>query len=127
MEARVLEYKGYLGSIEISIEDGCLHGNLLGITDVIGYEGQTIKELTRAFKEAVEDYIDTCMDIGKKPEKPSSGKFILRLAPKEHERASALATALGVSLNKFASTALSKYADECEQKIHKYHVGKKAA
>ena len=61
MTTKALDYKGYLGSIEVSIEDNCLHGKLLGISDVIGYEGQTIKELTKAFMEAVEDYIEVCV------------------------------------------------------------------
>ena len=52
MTTKVLDYKDYLGSVEVSIEDNCLHGKLLGTSDVIGYEGQTITELTKAFKKA---------------------------------------------------------------------------
>jgi predicted HicB family RNase H-like nuclease len=51
----MLEYKGYLGSVEFSAEDEVLHGRLEFIRDLISYEGKDAKGIKAAFQEAVED------------------------------------------------------------------------
>lgn len=63
-----LEYKGYKGSIEVCLEDDLLHGKLLGINDLITYEGYTVQEIRKAFEDAVNDYLETCKELGRKPQ-----------------------------------------------------------
>jgi predicted HicB family RNase H-like nuclease len=63
-------YKGFMGSIEISIEDDCLHGKLLFTNDLVTYEARTPNQLQAEFESAVEDYLATCKEIGRSPEKP---------------------------------------------------------
>lgn len=72
---QTFQHKGYLGSIELSVEDEVLHGKLLYINDLVTYEGDTISELKSAFIESVEDYISFCEKNGKSPEKPYKGSF----------------------------------------------------
>ena len=67
---KTFSHRGYDGSAELSIEDGCLHGEILHISDSVSYEGATVQEIQAAFVEAVEDYISTCEEIGKSPDKP---------------------------------------------------------
>lgn len=55
-----LKYKGYEGSVEVCLEDDLLHGRILGIRDLIAYEGQTVHEIRLAFQVAVNDYINHC-------------------------------------------------------------------
>ena len=59
-----LQYKGYVGSIETSTQDKCLFGKLLFIRALVSYEGQTVAELETAFREAVDDYLQTCPRLG---------------------------------------------------------------
>lgn len=59
-----VEYRGYVGSIEYSTEDGCYHGKLLNIKDLIVYEGSNVEELYRFYHEAVDDYIDFTEAVG---------------------------------------------------------------
>lgn len=80
----VLKYKGYTGSVNFDAEDKIFHGRVLGITDVLGFEGTSVEELERDFHEAIDDYLETCREIGKEPEKPFSGHFMVRVPSELH-------------------------------------------
>jgi predicted HicB family RNase H-like nuclease len=105
-----MKVKGYHGSVEFSIEDDCLHGRVLGIGDIITYEGNSVKEIKIAFKEAVDDYLQLCKELGKNPEKPYSGKVMFRIDPAVHAKAALAAQLKGVSLNQWAEEVLAKAA-----------------
>jgi|SRR5665213_1301191 len=106
----VLKYKGYHGSTEFSLEDDCLFGHLLGISDIISYEGNSVKEIKAAFKESVDDYVETCRKIGKAPQKPYSGKVMFRIDPQVHAKAALAAQLKGISLNQWAEEVLREAA-----------------
>ena len=105
---KTLKYKGYLGSIEFSEEDNVLFGEILGIDGLVNYEGNTMKELTESFHEAVEDYLAFCSDHGRKPQKSFSGSFNVRIAPDTHRDIANLAADAGISINAFVKQALSE-------------------
>ncbi len=79
-----LTYQGYAARIEFSSEDECFIGHTAGIQDTIGFHGESVSELKESFEEAVEDYLETCKIVGKTPQKPYSGKLMLRLRPEIH-------------------------------------------
>jgi predicted HicB family RNase H-like nuclease len=106
----VLKYKGYHGSTEYSLEDDCLHGRLLGITDMITYEGNSVKEIKIAFKDSVDNYLAFCKEQGKEPNKPYSGKMMFRVDPKVHASAARAAQLKGISLNQWAEEVLREAA-----------------
>lgn len=60
-----VEYKGYIGSIEYSLEDRVFYGKLLNIEDLVTYEGEEIYSLYNHYLEAVDDYIKFKKEIGK--------------------------------------------------------------
>lgn len=96
-----LIYKGYTGTIEASIEDGCLHGQLLFITDIITYEGNTVEEIKTSFEEAVDHYLAYCKETGKPANKPYSGTFNVRVGQELHRKAVEVAYHQGINLNDF--------------------------
>jgi predicted HicB family RNase H-like nuclease len=102
-----MTYKEYAARIEYSDEDGCFIGHIAGIKDVIGFHAETVKELRAAFEEAVDDYLATCAKLGRAPQKPYSGKLMLRVPPEVHARAAMMAQAHGVSINQWASDVLA--------------------
>jgi predicted HicB family RNase H-like nuclease len=102
-----MTYKGYTARIDFDDRDNLLVGRLLGIQDVIGFHADTVTELRNAFEEAVDDYLETCARIGKSPEKPASGKLMLRIPPEIHAAALVTAKAKGKSLNQWATEALN--------------------
>lgn len=106
----VLTHIGYAARVEFSAEDECFIGHVAGIKDVIGFHAETVKDLKLAFEEAVEDYIETCEKMDKKPQKPYSGKLMLRLDPDIHAAIATAAELHGQSINQWASEALNREA-----------------
>lgn len=101
-------HKGFPARIEYSEEDGCFVGHIVGISDVIGFHGESVSELRNAFVEAVDDYLDTCQKLGRKPNHPYSGQFRLRLPPDLHARAAVIAKTKGKSLNAWVSEVIEQ-------------------
>jgi predicted HicB family RNase H-like nuclease len=104
----MMTYKGYAARIEYSDDDGCFVGHIAGIRDVIGFHGESVAELRSAFIEAVDDYLATCEKLGRPPQKPYSGKVLLRIDPQLHAQAAALAEAQGKSLNAWTQEQMQK-------------------
>lgn len=107
----MLEYKGYLGSVDFSDSDEVFHGKLEFIRDLVSYEGTDAKGLKAAFHEAVEDYLELCAQQGRAPDTPLKGSFNVRPGHELHRRAILLATQRGVNLNKVMTDALRTYLD----------------
>ncbi len=103
-----MNYKGYIARIEYSDEDGCFVGHLAGVRDVVGFHGESVSELKAAFEEAVDDYLATCKKLKRPPQRPYSGKVMLRIDPSIHAQAAMQAEAQGKSLNAWAQEALQK-------------------
>jgi predicted HicB family RNase H-like nuclease len=104
-----MTYKGYATRIEYSSEDACLIGHILGIKDIVGFHGDSVDEIRQAFEVAVDDYLKMCAKMGKNPQKPFGGKFLLRLPPELHARLAIQAQAKGQSLNGLVTEALNQY------------------
>lgn len=104
----MMTHKGYAARIEYSDDDGCFVGHIAGIRDVIGFHGESVSELRNAFIEAVDDYLTTCEKLGRPPQKPYSGKVLLRIDPQLHAQAAALAEAQGKSLNAWTQEQMQK-------------------
>lgn len=105
-----LTYQGYAARIEFSSEDECFIGHIAGIQDTVGFHGESVSELKEAFEEAVKDYLETCKAVEKSPQKPYSGKLMLRLKPEIHAAVASAAELSGVSINQWASDALNREA-----------------
>lgn len=103
-----MNYKGYAARIEYSDEDGCFVGRIAGISDIISFHGDTVIEMRQAFHESVDDYLDLCEQIGKPPQKPYSGKVLLRMDPELHAQVAMRAEASGKSLNQWAAEMLER-------------------
>jgi len=102
----ILEYKSYYASIHFSSEDEVFYGKIIGINDLVSFEGITVNELKAAFHEAVDDYLETCKEIGKEPEKTYKGSFNIRISPELHRQAAQYALLRGISLNDFVRNAI---------------------
>lgn len=108
MFKEVLKYKGYQGSIELSLEDNCLHGKVLFIKDCIIYDGENLTELKQSFENAVDEYLAFCEEIGKTPETSCSGVFNVRISPDLHLKLHQKANEQGLSLNGFIAMTLNQ-------------------
>ena len=105
---KLLQYKGYYGSIEASVEDDCLYGKLEFIDPLVNFEGRNVKELDDSFKEAVDDYLADCKKLGRNPEKPYKGSFNVRIGPDLHKKALITAREQNVNLNEFVKHSIEQ-------------------
>lgn len=105
-----MTYKGYAARIEYDDEDGVLTGRIAGIRDGVGFHADTVEDLRAAFREAVDDYVETCARIGKEPQKSYSGQVMFRVSPDVHRRAALAAELAGKSLNQWAEEILDRAA-----------------
>jgi len=106
--ANIIEYNGYIGSIEYSPEDKCFFGKLEMIDDLVTFEATTAQELEDNFKNAVDEYITTCKELNREPQKVYKGVFNVRIDPELHKKIYKEALKAGVSLNSFVSSVLKK-------------------
>jgi predicted HicB family RNase H-like nuclease len=102
------EYKGYRGMVEYDPDDRVLHGRVLGIRDVVTFEGRSIDELERAFHDSVDDYLAFCAELGQEPNRPYSGRLMLRLSPDLHRQLDEEAKAHRTSLNQLITEKLER-------------------
>lgn len=115
----IIQYKNYYGSVHFSADDEVFYGKVLGISDLVNFEGSSVKELKAAFEEAVEDYIDTCNTIGKLPDKTYKGTFNVRVPSTLHKEASVFAAINNITLNEFVKMAMHFALQRKEQIIKK--------
>jgi len=102
----ILQYKGYYAEIHFSADDEIFFGKLLGISDLVSFEGASVAELKKAFHEAVEDYLETCTELGKEPEKTYKGSFNVRISPELHRKAATYASIRKMTLNELVKQAI---------------------
>src|SRR5271154_3277562 len=102
----MMKYKGYIGHVEYDDEAKIFHGEVVGLRDIITFQGKSVDELEEAFKGSVDDYLAWCKERGEKPEKTFSGTFNLRIPPELHAKLAFHAKTIGVSLNSFVTERL---------------------
>ena len=95
----MFKYKGYTGHIEFDDEAKIFHGEVLDTKDVITFQGESVSEIEKAFKESVDDYLEFCNERGEEPDKPFSGKFVLRIPSELHHKIYLKARKKGKSIN----------------------------
>ena len=103
-----MTYKGYLGSVSYSEKDQVFFGKIEGINGLVNFEGESVKELTEAFHEAVDDYLAYCEDEGITPDKSYTGVLNVRLTPAIHRQIAMLALQAGLSINAYIKNALEE-------------------
>jgi len=106
----MLEYKGYIGHVEFDDEADIFHGEVLNTNDVITFQGKNARELKKAFRDSIEVYLNYCQKKGREPNKPFSGKFLVRVTPEDHRNIYIAAKKAGISLNKWIASILSRAA-----------------
>ena len=103
-----MTYKGYTARVEFDERDDIFVGRILGVRDIISFHADSVPQLRAEFAAAVEDYLADCAEQGITPEKPASGKVMLRIRPEVHAAATVAAQAAGKSLNQWAEDVFER-------------------
>lgn len=114
----ILKYKEYEGTAELDMSRGVCRGKILFIDDVVTYESPSPAKLQREFEAAVDDYIETCTDLGRQPQRPLRGQFNVRIPPALHKAATLRALKDNVSLNDVVVQALDKHLSDKQEVNH---------
>jgi len=103
----MLKYKGYHGKVEFDEDAGIFHGEVVDLRDVITFQGKTVEEIYQAFQGSIDDYLEFCHQRGEEPDKPFSGRLMLRLPSEVHRQVYIRAKKEGKSLNEYITEKLS--------------------
>ena len=109
-----MTYKGYQAIVLLNEDGGAFHGEVINTRDVITFQGSSVEELKQAFKDSVDDYLEFCATRGEDPERPFSGKVLVRVPPEVHRKIMAEARRQGKSLNAYI---LEKLQPEPEHQV----------
>ena len=110
----IMKYKGYWAKIEYSDEDECFCGKIEGLKHtLILFEGETVKELKKDFKDAIDHYLECCKDSNEQPEKQCKGSLNIRLGPELHSKAKIKSEEKNISINEFIKQAVASYIKTC--------------
>lgn len=104
----MMTYKEYKGTVSYDDEAELFHGEVIGLRDVVTFQGKTVKEIKKAFRESVDDYLEFCASRGEEPNKPLSGRFLLRVDPLLHRRILEISAAEGESINQWITSRLQE-------------------
>ena len=113
-----MEYKGYFSKVEFDDEANIFHGEVINLRDVVTFQGETVDELRKAFHDSVDDYLEFCAARGEEPEKPYSGKFVVRVEPELHKKIVIQARKNGKSLNSWLHDTLAKVVKDITQQAN---------
>jgi len=119
----ILEHRGYVGSVEFNADDKVFFGKILGIKDLVTFEGESVSELEQSFHDMIEDYLQTCKKLKKEPEKTYKGSFNIRISSEMHKQAAIIASRKNISLNNFIKFALGwviTHEKEIEPELKNY-------
>ncbi len=108
----MMEYKGYTAKVEFDDEAEIFHGEVIDIKDVVTFQGKTAKEIKKVFKESVDDYLSFCKERGEEPDKPFTGKFVVRISPELHRKIYLSAKLSDESINAWLNEKLRRAVNE---------------
>ena len=104
----MLQHRGYTGKVEFEDEASLFHGEVIDLRDVVTFQGRSVEELEEAFRDSVDDYLEFCELRGEEPDRPFSGRLMLRVSPQLHRQAYIRARQEGKSLNQWISEKLEQ-------------------
>lgn len=108
--SNIMKYKGYWAEIKYSDKDECFFGIIEGLkNDSISFEGVTVEELKKDFREAIESYLQTCKELKKEPEEQCKGSLNVRLGVKLHKEAKMKSVEKNISINELIKDAVTLY------------------
>lgn len=103
-----MKYKGYFGEITYDDAAKIFHGEVVGLKDVITFQGRSVNELKKAFQDSINDYLEWCEERGERPEKTYSGKLNIRMNPDLHAHLALEAAKQSLSLNDLINQKLRR-------------------
>jgi len=109
MKNNIMQYKGYYAKVEYDADENIFVGDVIGINDTLAFHCDNTKQIEDIFHHCIDEYIKTCEEVGKVPEKSYTGSFTVRVEPEEQRIAVLCANANNISFNQYVGRALTEY------------------
>jgi len=109
-EAMLMEYRGYAAAVAFDHDRELFTGYVVDLRDQLYFEGHSVKDLIGAFHASVDDYLAFCAEQGREPDRPYSGRILVRTTPDVHRAVATAAARDGTSMNEWVERVLSKAA-----------------
>ena len=117
--SNLMTYKGYNASVELDADAGTFNGRVTGLRDVLHFQGRSFQELEAAFHEAVDDYLAWCAELGHEPERPFSGRVLVRMSSELHRAVAMRADRDGNSINQVVVDAIERHVQRGDRRSEK--------
>ncbi len=117
MTSERFTYKGFVGAPRIDVEENVIRGKVINTRDTITFFGKAVDEAAQAFRDSVDDYLECCADLGVAPEKPFSGKYLVRTTPELHRDLVLVSQGTGLSVAKITRRAIQREVDRLKAKM----------
>jgi len=103
-----IEYKGFIGTVGVSEEDGSFGGHLLVKDSHVIFSGRNYKEMIEDFHDCVDFYIEDKKLKNETMNNLFKGSFNVRVKPQVHKDAVIYAKEHNTSLNKIVEAAIEE-------------------
>jgi predicted HicB family RNase H-like nuclease len=103
-----MTYEGYSATVAFDADAEVLHGEVIGLRDVITFQATSVEGLKEAFRDSVDDYLALCAELGQEPERAYAGRFLVRMEPDLHRDLAVAAEREGESINAFVVACLER-------------------
>ena len=119
----MMEYKGYLASVEFDDSVDVLHGRVVnsGPYPIATFEATETRALRREFERSVDEYFEWCEEDGVEPRMPMCGEIELRLGAGLHAAVEMVARAEGTSVEAWVGRALRDAVERASDGSEKEH------
>lgn len=117
-----MTYKGYRAKVVFDADAAVLHGEVLGLRDVITFQATSVQDLEGAFRDSVDDYLAWCAELGQEPERAYAGRFLVRMEPDLHRDLALAAERAGESINAFVVACLERELAERREHVSRVEV-----
>ena len=103
-----MTYKGYSAKVTFDADAEVLHGQVVGLRDVITFQADSVEGVKDGFRDSVDDYLAWCAELGQEPERAYAGRFLVRMEPDLHRDLAVAAERAGESINAFVVACLER-------------------
>ncbi len=109
----VMEYKGYIATIEYDDSVGLLHGSVVNSGDypIANCEAADEDTLREEFRVSIDEYLAMCAEDGLEPRRPSWGMFSLHMGEELHRRVAITAARSRKSIDDWINDVLEREAE----------------
>lgn len=107
----IIEIDGEKAVIAFDPEIQMLRGEFIGLNGGADFYAESVRDLVTEGRKSLAVYLEMCREKGIEPQRHFSGKFNVRLDPRDHAAAVIAAAAAGVSLNEWIVGAIREAAE----------------